>query len=236
MASPYLPTRLPKECGRHCTQGSNPQPHSGDFKPPRTDLPSRRSPTPFIPKGFQPIAGGERSVTTGSRPPEPPYPEGIAALRVVDSRASAGIPSGYGSLWMLETGGVRCARPPAMGCDPCGVEEWARIPGDSASDGDHTPSKSRKTSEVFWYAKSGRSLKRTNGQPVGPLDSSGPMTRAFSPGSENDRPFGPEETPFFGFLQGFAPWKPWAFGVQRSPGHRKLSQHAQISDVSRTGH
>ena len=66
--------------------------------------------------------------------------------------------------------------------------------------------KSRKTSEVFWYAKSGRSLKRTNGQPFGPLDSSGPGTRAFSPGSENDRPFGPEETPFFGFLQGFAPF------------------------------
>ena len=61
-------------------------------------LPSLRSSARSIPKGFQPIAGGERSVTTGSRTPEPPYPEGIAALRVVDSRASAGIPSGYGSL------------------------------------------------------------------------------------------------------------------------------------------
>ncbi len=32
-----------------------------------------------IPKGFQPIAGGQRSATTGQAPPDDSYPEGIAA-------------------------------------------------------------------------------------------------------------------------------------------------------------
>ena len=48
----------------------------------------------------------------------------------------------------------------------------------------------------------------SNGQPVGPLDLSEPGTRAFSPGWENDRPFGPEETPFFGFSLGSPPGNP----------------------------
>ena len=89
--------RLRMEGSRHCSQVSSPQPHTRDSSL-RGLAPVAPSPARFIPKGFQPIAGGERSVTTGHRLPTPAYPEGIAALRVVDSLASAGIPSGYGSL------------------------------------------------------------------------------------------------------------------------------------------
>ncbi len=49
--------------------------------------------------------------------------------------------------------------------------------------------------------------ERSNGQPVGPLDSSEPKTRAFSPGDENDRPFGPEETRFCGISPVLATWE-----------------------------
>ena len=81
------------------------------------------------------------------------------------------------------------SRPWAMMCNPFGVQ---RSP-------DH-----RKFAQRAQICD----VSSTNGQPVGPLDSSEPVNRAFSPGSENDRPFGPEETPFFGFLQGFTPWEP----------------------------
>ena len=46
---------------------------------------------------------------------------------------------------------------------------------------------------------------RANGQPVGPFTESRPGAWAFSPGWKNDRPFGPEEAPFSGVFQGFAP-------------------------------
>ena len=74
--------RLPKECGRHPTQvpvlsPARETPASADCPP------SLRSLARFIPKGFPPIAGGERSVTTGQWPPKPPYPAGIAAPRAL---------------------------------------------------------------------------------------------------------------------------------------------------------
>ena len=118
--------------------------------------PSLRSSARSIPKGFQPIAGGERSVTTGQWPPSQAYPVGIAALRVVDSRTSAGIPAGYGSLWMLETGGVRCARPPAMGCDPCGVEEWLESQGILRRIATTLLRKSRRDRKTPVFGRSGR--------------------------------------------------------------------------------
>ena len=42
-----------------------------------------------IPKGFQPIAGGEHRDTTGQRIPDSTYPEGIAALRSHSTRLAS---------------------------------------------------------------------------------------------------------------------------------------------------
>ena len=53
----------------------------------------------------------------------------------------------------------------------------------------------------------------SNGQPVGPLDSSKPGARAYSPGYVKDRPFGPEEATIAEISQCSAPWKPCPFGV-----------------------
>ena len=58
---------------------------------------------------------------------------------------------------------------------------------------------------IRWSMSPGDS---SNGQPVGPMISSCPETRAFCPGWKNDRPFGPEETPFIGYFQCIPPGKP----------------------------
>ncbi len=68
--------RLRMEGRRHCSQVSSPQPHTRDSSL-RGLAPVAPSPARFIPKGFQPIAGGERSVTTGSPRPSQPIPKGL---------------------------------------------------------------------------------------------------------------------------------------------------------------
>ena len=92
------PQRLPKECGRHTTQGSSPQPHTGGSS--LLGLaPVAPFASPIYPEGIPAHSRWSSAAkTTGHRLPTPAYPEGIVALRVVDSRESAGIPSGYGSL------------------------------------------------------------------------------------------------------------------------------------------
>jgi hypothetical protein len=50
-------------------------------------------------------------VASAATPPESVfykllYPEGIAALRMIENVSAAGIPPGYNRLGMLETGGV----------------------------------------------------------------------------------------------------------------------------------
>ena len=105
---------------------------------PATQSPTAVSGSPrqarFIPKGFQPIAGGERSDTTGQRTHEPVYPEGIAALRVaVTSHRLVSLRDttvcGDMNRW------CRCAQPPAMGCDPSGVGRYRRCNSPPSADG-----------------------------------------------------------------------------------------------------
>ena len=59
--------------------------------------------------------------TTGPRRIPVRLSQWDCSLRNTAFVRAAGIPTGYRRLWKTETGGVRCARPPAMGCNPCGV-------------------------------------------------------------------------------------------------------------------
>ncbi len=101
----------------------------------RTKPPSLRSPARFIPRGFQPIAGGERSVTTGSRTPVLAYPEGIAALRALASASRLESLRDTGTCGEDEPV-VSLRSTTGYGLRPLRGGEWA----DSASNGDHTPS------------------------------------------------------------------------------------------------
>jgi len=73
----------------------------------------------FIPKGFQPLAGGKRSATSGLRPPIHDAPRlGASVLE----RRECCDPVGIGFVHVPSFRWCRFAQPPANGCDPVGVD------------------------------------------------------------------------------------------------------------------
>ena len=72
----------------------------------------------FIPKGFKLLAGDKRSAITGTCANRIVYPGGITAEPLLESLRD--------TLRLFSvSGGVRCARPPANGWYPFGMENYA---------------------------------------------------------------------------------------------------------------